>query len=168
MRLNLREIIEVPGASVPFECELGTENLDFPSVAAYKSLPHAVGRVYNEAGVLRLEGTLTAEMRCICDRCGSEFDSTKETKLDAVIAEEESEDNPELFILDGDEVDLDEILSTLFILDMETKFLCREDCKGLCPTCGKNLNLGPCGCRKEPDPRFAVLEQLLDKDPDGE
>ena len=47
---------------------------------------------------------------------------------------------------------------------METKFLCSEDCKGLCPRCGKNLNLGPCGCRKEPDPRFAVLEQLLDKE----
>ena len=58
---------------------------------------------------------------------------------------------------------MDEILSSLFILDMETKFLCREDCKGLCPTCGKNLNLGPCGCRKSLDPRFAVLEQLLDK-----
>ena len=50
-----------------------------------------------------------------------------------------------------------------FILDMDMKFLCREDCKGLCSTCGKNLNLGPCGCRKEIDPRFAVLEQLLDK-----
>jgi uncharacterized protein len=46
---------------------------------------------------------------------------------------------------------------------METKFLCREDCKGLCARCGKNLNLGPCGCGKEIDPRFAVLEQLLDK-----
>ena len=56
------------------------------------------------------------------------------------------------------------ILSTLFILDMDSKFLCREDCKGLCPKCGKNLNLGPCGCGKETDPRFAVLEQLLDKD----
>ena len=39
-----------------------------------------------------------------------------------------------------------------------------EDCKGLCSTCGKNLNLGPCGCRKQIDPRFAVLEQLLDKE----
>ena len=65
---------------------------------------------------------------------------------------------------EGDEIDLDEILSTCFVLDMETKFLCREDCKGLCDRCGSNLNLGPCGCRKQIDPRFAVLEQLLDKD----
>ena len=164
MFLNLREIIEIPGGSVPFECELETEGLDFPQIKEYKAKPYAEGRVYNEAGVLRLEGELTAEMICICDRCGTEFDSVKLTQLDATIVEKETEENPELFVLDGDEIDLDEILSTLFILDMETKFLCREDCKGLCSTCGKNLNLGPCGCRKQIDPRFAVLEQLLDKE----
>ena len=164
MRLNLREIIEIPGGSIPFECELDTNNLDFPAVKAYKSKPHAVGRVYNEAGVLNLSGEIRADMLCVCDRCGAEFDSIKTTALHATIVEEDDEENPELFLLDGDEIDLDEILSTCFILDMETKFLCREDCKGLCSRCGKNLNLGPCGCRKEIDPRFAVLEQLLDKD----
>ena len=163
MRLNLREIIEVPGGSVPFQCELDTQGLDFPAVLEYKGRPLAQGRVYNEAGVLHMEGTLKAEMTCVCDRCGSRFDSVKLTQLDAVIVEEEAEDHPEFFVLDGDEIDLDEILSTLFILDMDMKFLCREDCKGLCSTCSKNLNLGPCGCRKEIDPRFAVLEQLLDK-----
>lgn len=163
MRLNLREIIEIPGGSVPFECELETDSLDFQSIAAYNSKPHAEGRVYNEAGVLRMEGEITADMRCICDRCGEEFESVKVTEINATIVEEDPGDNPELFFLEGDEIDLDEIVSTCFILDMETKFLCKEDCKGLCPTCGKNLNLGPCGCRKQLDPRFAVLEQLLDK-----
>ena len=164
MRLNLSAIIEMPGGSLPFECELETDALDFPSVKAYPSKPHAEGRVYNEAGVLHLEGTLTAEMTCICDRCGAEFDSVKALPLEATIVEEESEEFPELFVLDGNAVDLDEILETSLILDMETKFLCREDCKGLCAVCGANLNLGPCACRKPIDPRFAVLEQLLDKE----
>ena len=163
MFLNLREIIEVPGGSVPFDCEIGTDRLDFPSIKSYHTKPHAVGRVDNEAGVLRLTGVLTADMTCICDRCGGEFSSVKETELNATIVEEDTGVNPELFVLEGDGIDLEEVLSTLFILDMETKFLCREDCKGLCPACGKNLNLGPCGCRKQIDPRFAVLEQLLDK-----
>ena len=164
MRLNLREIIEVPGGELPFACELETERLDFPSVLRYRDRPHAEGRVDNEAGVLHVEGTLRAATTGVCDRCGEAVDSVKITELDAVIVEEESEDHPELFVLEGNEIDLDEILSTCFILDMETKFLCREDCKGLCPSCGKNLNLGPCGCRKQIDPRFAVLEQLLDKE----
>ena len=163
MRLNLSAIIEIPGGSVPFDCELETDGLDFPSVRAYRAKPHAAGRVFNEAGILHLEGTLTADMICICDRCGEEFRSIKETKLDATIVEENLEENPEFFTLVNDSIDLNEILSTLFVLDMETKFLCREDCKGLCSSCGKNLNLGPCGCRKAMDPRFGVLEQLLDK-----
>ena len=163
MLLDLREIIEIPGASLPFECDLAEDYLDFPSVAGYEALPHAEGTVFNEAGILRLKGTVTAVMRCICDRCGEEFLSLKETELDAVIVEEDTGVNPELFVLDGDGIDIEETVSTLFILDMETKFLCREDCKGLCSRCGKNLNLGPCGCRKQLDPRFAVLEQLLDK-----
>ena len=77
---------------------------------------------------------------------------------------QESDEHPEHFVLEGTEIDAGEILETCLILDMETKFLCREDCKGLCPHCGSNLNLGPCGCRKEIDPRFAVLEQLLDRE----
>ena len=164
MRLDLREIIFVPGASIPFSCELDTERLDFPAVKAYRARPRAEGQVYNEAGVLHLEGELRAEMTCVCDRCGTEYDCTKRTPLDAVIVGEENEEYPEYFVLEGSEIDLDAILSTCLILDMETKFLCSEDCKGLCSRCGKNLNLGPCGCRKEPDPRFAVLEQLLDKE----
>ncbi len=168
MLLDLREIIEIPGASVPFECDIAADNLDFPSVVRYNSLPHAEGKVFNEAGILRLTGTVTAEMRCVCDRCGEEFDTVKQTALDATIVEDDPDNDPELFVLEGDGIDLDEIVSTLFILDMETKFLCREDCKGLCSRCGKNLNLGPCGCRKQLDPRFAVLEQLLDKTPQSE
>jgi len=165
MQFNLREIIDIPGSSVGFETELETDNLDFPSVKEYVSKPHAVGTVFNEAGVVHLRGEVEADMVCICDRCGNDFESTKITELDAVIVEEneDNRDDPELFFLDGDSIDLEDIVSTCFILDMETKFLCKEDCKGLCSKCGKNLNLGPCGCGKEIDPRFAVLEQLLDK-----
>ena len=61
MRLNLRDIIEVPGGSVPFSCEMETEGLDFPSIREYLTKPYAEGRVYNEAGILRLEGLLTAK-----------------------------------------------------------------------------------------------------------
>ena len=163
MRLDLRELIVNPERRLPFQLELETDGLDFPSVQEYLNPPVADGVVYNEAGILHMQGTVTADMLCICDRCGQQFESTKETAVDAVLVEEESEDNPELFVLEGTEIDAQEVLSTCFILDMETKFLCREDCKGLCARCGRNLNLGPCGCGKEIDPRFAVLEQLLDK-----
>ena len=123
MRLNLRDIIEVPGGSVPFACELSTEGLDFPSIREYLTKPYAEGRVYNEAGILRLEGLLTAELLCVCDRCGEEFESTKEMALNVIIVEENPDDATSILTLEGNEIDLSEILSTCMILDMETKFL---------------------------------------------
>ena len=74
----------------------------------------------------------------------------------------EDEENDEIVLLEGSEVDLDELVTTAFVLAMDTKNLCSEDCKGLCAKCGADLNLGPCGCRPEVDPRLAALAQLLD------
>ena len=163
MLLDLRELIANPVVRKPFRLELEEDRLDFPAVKAYLDPPLAEGIITNEAGILHLRGTITADMLCICDRCGQEFESTKETAVDAVlVGEDEDHDNPGVFPLQGTEVDAQDVLTTCFILDMETRFLCREDCKGLCARCGRNLNLGPCGCGKEIDPRFAVLEQLLD------
>ncbi len=64
--------------------------------------------------------------------------------------------------LEDGEVDAGDLARTAFILGMDTKTLCSEDCKGLCPRCGADLNLGPCSCGKETDPRLAVLAKLLE------
>ena len=164
MLLDLREIIEVPGKSISFDRDIESDNLAFDSVSAFISPLHAKGSVSNEAGVLHLRGEASADLLCICDRCGEEFESEKITQLEAVIVDEDDADDPKLFVLKDDGIDLDEVVSTCFILDMEMKFLCREDCKGICPGCGIDLNKGTCRCKKQIDPRFAVLEQLLDKD----
>lgn len=166
MKLNLREIIEIPGGKLPFSQTLGTELLDFPSVRAYNAPITAGGVVVNTAGILTLRGEMHVQMTCICDRCGTEFPVERTIPLEArITADAGKDDDPELFVLDGDWLDLDEVLSTCFILSMDTKCLCKPDCAGLCDTCGANLNLGPCRCKKQRDPRMAVLEQLLDPDP---
>ena len=77
--------------------------------------------------------------------------------------ENEDYDDPWTFELDGDQADLDDILTTAVVLNMDSKLLCSEDCLGLCARCGKDLNEGPCNCKKELDPRLAVLQQFLNK-----
>lgn len=161
MKLNLRKIIEVPGVRLPFSCELSTDALDFPSVLAYDGPLRAEGAVVNSAGTLTLQATIRAKLHCVCDRCGTEFDREKTVAVEAGIAVDESEED--LFQMEDDEIDLDEVLYTCFVLDMDAKVLCRPNCKGLCDGCGANLNVEKCTCKKEIDPRWAVLEQLLDK-----
>lgn len=164
--MNLHELLLNPGSRLPFRCELSTDRLDFPAVLSYTAAPVGEGFIVNNAGALTLRGTLSAAMRCVCDRCAAEFDREVSYPLDIPLASElQDEENPDYFLLEGDELDLEELLETVFILNMDTRFLCREDCKGLCSRCGKNLNEGPCDCRKGSDPRLAVLEQLLDDKP---
>jgi len=165
MWLDLSKIIEIPGAEVAFETELDAENLDFPSIAAFEAAPKAKGKIVNSAGLLTLRGELDVDMNCICDRCGITYPRTKHMELAVPLAADlEDDDNPDVYPVEGDGVDVNEILETVFILNMEAKSLCSEDCKGLCPDCGKNLNEGPCNCGKKVDPRLAVLGQLLDID----
>jgi uncharacterized protein len=75
-----------------------------------------------------------------------------------------NEEDPEVFLLEGDFADVGEIITTEFILNMDQRLLCSEDCKGLCEKCGANLNEGPCACKSDTDPRLAALGQLLGND----
>lgn len=165
MFLDLHEIIETPGGQVSFQCELDRQRLDFPALAGFHGAVAAAGMVKNTAGILELSATVEADMTVRCDRCSAEFSQRLSVPVTATLKadpEREEDDYEELFPLEGDGLDVSDLLETCFILNTEQKFLCRPECKGLCPTCGRNLNDGPCGCGKEPDPRMAVLGQLLD------
>ena len=161
--MNLHELLIHPGARLTFQKELSTERLDYPAVLAYTEPPVGEGVIENTAGVLTLRGSIRGMMLCRCDRCAAEFDRKIDIPLDIPLASElQDEENPDYYLLEGDELDLDDVMETSFILNTDTLFLCREDCRGLCPRCGADLNEGPCGCKPEKDPRLAVLEQLLD------
>ena len=161
MLLDLQKIIANPG-SVSFSCEPDIADLSFDSVSRYLSPLHAEGKVVNSADLLTLTATLHVKMLCVCDRCGIEYETEKTIPVEAILAvDPEDEENPDLYPIYDGKADLDEILITAFVLDMDTKFLCSEDCPGLCPHCGKPLRDGPCGCEKDIDPRLAVLGQLL-------
>lgn len=69
--------------------------------------------------------------------------------------------DPDAFEIVGDQLDLRPIARELVLLDAPSTPLCREECAGLCPTCGKDLNQGACDCDGPPaDPRWAALEGL--------
>ena len=164
MRLNLREIINIPGKSVPFDFKFDADGLELGSVKSFSAPVSVVGNIMNRAGVLTVTGKIHADMECICARCLKEFPFHKDFDMNAYLAEElQDEDSEETYLLDGDWADLDEIVTTTIVLNTEQRQLCRPDCKGLCPKCGKDLNDGPCDCREDQDPRLAVLGQLLEK-----
>ena len=166
MKLGLSKIIETPGASVPFSTSVDLSDLCYGVSYPVSEPVVAEGLVRNTAGVLMMTGSIRTTIHGICDRCAAEFDRDIDFPIDVVLvtefANEENEDEW-VFPLEGDSADLDDIVRTVFVLNLDSKLLCKEDCAGLCHRCGKNLNDGPCSCQKELDPRFAALKQLLEK-----
>ena len=166
MRLGLSQIIDRPGESISYSAVVDLSDLQYGTCFPVTEPVKASGTVRNTAGVLVMKGTITTCIHGICDRCAAEFDREMELPIDAVLvtelANEENEDEW-VFTLEGDSADLDDIVRTIFVLNMDSKLLCSDDCKGMCCRCGKNLNDGPCSCEKEIDPRLAALKQLLNK-----
>ncbi len=165
MRLDLRDMIHKSGETRQFEYELDLHEVCYFGERPFSRPVKVSGQVRNAAGALELSGVAETVLDVRCDRCLKPIAVSCSAPAEVLLAEElEDEENDEIVLLDKGTVELDEIFSTACILALESKHLCREDCKGLCPTCGKDLNEGPCGCEKATDPRLAVLAKLLDKD----
>ena len=164
MRLNLKDIIHVPGAMRPFSFRLDLSDLEFGGARPIGRPVTVEGRVRNMAGALVLGAEAKTVLDLTCDRCARPFAREKivpiETLLATELADETNED--EIYLLDGDEVDLDEVATTAFVLAMDSKNLCSEDCKGICAGCGADRNVEPCRCKPEVDPRLASLAKLLE------
>lgn len=165
MRLNVRKIMNTPGERIDFHFSMDLSRVDFGGVYPVVRPVLVEGSVRNTAGILLLGMSMSTTLRSICDRCGKEFDNPVSVPFESMLAEElENEENDDILLLDNGELDLGELAESEFILGMDTKTLCSPDCKGLCQRCGADLNLGPCSCKKEIDPRWAALGQLLEND----
>ena len=164
MVLDVKRIINTPGGRVPFEFSEVLSDVDFGGVCPAVRPVLVVGQVQNIAGMLRLQMELSTTLSSVCDRCGIPFDKAFRQSFECMLAEKlEDEENDEILLLDNDTVDLSELVRETFILNMPTKTLCREDCKGLCSGCGANLNNEKCRCKKEIDPRLKSLAKLLEQ-----
>ena len=166
MLLGLSKIIDCPGASVDFTDSIDLSDLLYGTSYPVSEPVHASGTVRNTAGVLVMKGQIHTTIHGVCDRCAADFDQDVEIPIDVVLvnelANEENEDEG-VFDLKGDSADLDEIIRTVFVLNMDSQLLCKPDCKGICGGCGRDLNHESCTCQKEIDPRLAALQQLLNK-----
>ena len=113
-----------------------------------------------EGSVLNVEYTFAAD----CDRCGVFAQHNHTVIVDKLLATAiERQESDTIITVPDMKLDVDEFVYSEVILDLPSKHLCNDDCKGICFKCGKNLNEGECGCStKEVDPRLAKLMELLD------
>lgn len=116
---------------------------------------HVKVRVYKVSGNLIVVGTLSTRVSYTCSCCLEVFNFPVESKKFSYDCE----------IASQDIIDLTDPIREDIIIGLPLRPLCREDCKGLCARCGKNLNMGKCRCKRESQPKgpFSHLDDLLKK-----
>ena len=132
-----------------------------PKVKA-KIFEKARGRDENESYVA-LSIEVTGEYSCLCGRCAKELTNNLSVSAEYGITRKLNEDSDEYVEAPEGLLDVGELARTLFYLELPQRVLCKDDCKGLCPVCGTNLNLSTCSCKQVTRGKgLEGLKKLLD------
>ncbi|MDP6669537.1 MAG: DUF177 domain-containing protein [Candidatus Krumholzibacteria bacterium] len=156
--------------------EIRDESREFrrESSLILEGLEERIGEVQIQARILvepagdrwNVRAELGAEYPMRCDRCSGQFQDRLETEFQRTVLRKEVEgleEGEDVIILpyESQEVDLLAPLREALLLALPLQLLCRDDCAGLCPHCGQDLNQGSCDCEKDPgDSRWGPLLEL--------
>ncbi|HEV8304840.1 MAG TPA: DUF177 domain-containing protein [Gemmatimonadales bacterium] len=165
LRVDLRELALGP-VDTRGELDLTDPRLEGLDVAL--GAPVRVGGRLQATGEGRFywHGTLTTVVAGECRRCLAPVAVPVAADIGALFTQDpEALEDPDSYPLapDATEVDLAPAIREELILAVPRYVLCREDCRGLCPRCGQDLNAGPCGCAPAADPRWQALASLKGK-----
>ncbi len=169
MLINLSELFSCQGKVKTYTQELEMKQFPGPGglyeIAEKEPVVLTITHVKERRLLVSGEARLTLLMPC--DRCLEpvkvSFALSIEEELDMNQSEEERvEALDEQPYISGYNLDPDQLVRNELMLNLPMKVLCREDCKGICGQCGKNLNQGACGCADQPrDPRMAAIQDIF-------
>ena len=139
MLIDISKIKSSTGDVLVIDTALDISELD-PAFSDVK----VEGKIKNIAGVLTIKAVISGTYTAVCDRCMEEASLKLEAKLDTIFDINEAKDDS--LTLENGKIDLVRTAYDALSLEIPMVILCKEDCKGICPHCGKNLNLEECDC----------------------
>ena len=137
--LDINDFSRSEGESLPFD-----EVVDLSATEPSFTEVRITGKLRNVVGVMTFRATVSGTCVAQCDRCLEDAVLPLEAELKTVLTLESSDDDS--VAVENGKIDLEKTAYDALVLALPTKILCKEDCLGLCPSCGKNLNEGACGC----------------------
>ena len=156
MFIELEPIFNNVGSSKKFSYSFVPDGIDFTDSVSVE------GEVVNNTDIVSVKAVAKYVLKTNCDRCGAPVERKTEVPIEHIlISRLNDEDNDEFILVEDMKLDLDSLVREDMILALPAKILCRDDCKGLCQYCGKNLNLGSWSCKKPSDRMLPALAELL-------
>ncbi len=162
MKINISSVINCDGAKLNIEKEMSMGKFEFAGNEYSFEKPVIVtGEIVNIGSALRITLKIEGEYTALCDRCGCDVSALVIGEAEENITGENVEIDTEMFALSGHILDISGIAESLVYSSLPMRNLCSEDCKGLCPVCGTDLNKSECNCdTTRYDPRFAIFRKL--------
>ena len=159
MKIKVTDIIKENSSSILIENQ--ESNIDLPEFDIDGPVSFS-GMLKNENGVLNLNGVLSYSYKTQCIRCLKEIKRDKTIKIKERYKSQIEIDDI-MYKINGKYIVLDKALKDNIMLNMSMKELCKDDCRGLCSNCGKNLESGSCKCKLDNNinPKFEVLRKLI-------
>lgn len=162
MILDLEPIFNNEGMVKEFCYELDLSSQELSGIKPFATPVKVSGNAGNYTGIVELRAKAEFILDMNCDRCAKPIKLPIEIDIfHTLVTHLNDEKNDELLLVNELRFDLDPLITEDIFLELPAKFLCSEDCKGICSRCGKDLNTGSCSCEKEIDPRLEALKQLL-------
>ena len=164
MKIKFSELKSPKGQSkkVSYDVDLKDFYFDGEKIKAPEKIVISGETTYKDE-VIILNANLKGNLELICSRCLDTFIYPIDIDIEERFTNDESKSDDEIVFVKSDSVDITEIIENAMISTLPIKRLCSEKCKGLCQSCGKNLNKETCTCQVEDvDIRLAGLKALLD------
>ncbi len=163
MKLNVAAELKQPGKSGKFQSEFNLEDQEYLGVEIHFLQPLRVsGEFLCDGAGIDIRGIVCAVIRSQCVRCTKVFGQPFSFEYEERFVRNPQPDD-ECYPFEGDELDLSQMILDNLFLNLPVYSVCREDCKGLCPICGCDLNASQCSCAPADNKEnpFAALEMLL-------
>lgn len=167
MKINVSTLKKQLGSSISFNFVASPEMLALSQDAAWVTGDIRVeGEVVNNGQNFEVKGIIKLGAVLQCSRCLNAFSQELDIIFDEYYSDKlndgyQAEEN----YLEGDDLELTQLIQANIYFAEPLKPLCSEECRGICPECGTNLNEALCECNRETlDPRLAALKKLLNND----
>lgn len=156
MLLNIVKAKTEQGKDFNFDISFDLDNSLIEDKNYQFLTPVTVKGVINYSNdVLKIDSEVNFKLLVVCDNCGESFEKDIKFDLNEKFIEQYDSHNEEDYLIKQTCVEIDKPVIDNLLLNIPTKMLCKEDCKGLCAVCGKNKNFSTCSCE-------ALMDHLED------
>lgn len=166
MRLDLNKVLDITGEADVVTADVDLTGTRYFGRQIFTAPVSMIAKAANRAGVVTLDCTYRFTLCVCCDRCLAPLELPTTRNISHTVTRTlQGEDDETFLVCEDGFVELDQLATNDILSELPMRFLCREDCRGLCPVCGADRNRVDCGCaEKASDPRLEALRKLLENE----